>query len=219
MHHSLKVFIDFDGTITLTDSLEYILDKYAGSRWRSIEDQVTAQLLPERVALQREFDLVHTDLHTALKDLHHIAIDPYFPKFVEFCHHHRIELLILSGGFRCFIREILKHHHLDHLPFQANRLVVQNHKWKVIPINTPRLCETANHCKCYWLEESRKAGFIPVYIGDGNTDRCPAEHASIRFAKGNLKKYLEEKGLPFYFYQNFNDVLKIFEETILQEEF
>ncbi len=218
MNRSFKVFVDFDGTITRTDSLEYILDQFAVSDWRAIEAQVSAHILPERIALQKEFDLVRADLQKVLQELHRIQIDPYFPKFVQFCRQQGIELLILSGGFRCFIHTILTNAGLDDLAYQANRVVVQNGRWKVIPIDAPRLCDTANHCKCYWLEESRKAGATPVYIGDGNTDRCPAERADIRFAKGNLKKHLEEKGLPFYFYQNFNDVIQIFKDDLISDE-
>lgn len=217
-HGPLEVFIDFDGTITTVDSLEYILDKYATRDWRPIEAQVTRHQLAEREALQKEFDLVHVPVAQALDDLRQIDIDPGFPDFVSFCRQHAIPLLILSGGFDIFIETILKRHGLNGLTFRANSIRVSKGRWRVESINAPRLCETANHCKCFWLEQSRQRGHTLVYIGDGNTDRCPAERADIRLAKGNLKDSLEEKHLSFYLYDNFNDVITIFKNEILKNE-
>ena len=45
-----------------------------------------------------------------------------------------------------------------------------------------------------------------VYIGDGISDYCPAEHADIIFAKEQLAAYCNAHRLPHYPYTTLSDV-------------
>lgn len=210
LNSSLKIFTDFDGTITQIDSLNMILDEFAVSEWRPIEDMVTSHEISEMEALQAEFDLVNVSLNEAIDYLKkHAQIDSNFKTFVEWCKSKKIELIVLSGGFREFIDSIFSKFGIINLEIHANSLNVNNNAWKVVQSDLPKINNLCNHCKTNHLTEANNQGYKTVFIGDGNTDRCPAETADIVFAKNSLANYLKNKHKKFYKYQNFNDIQKI----------
>ena len=203
----IKIFTDFDGTITQVDSLNMVLDEFALSDWRSIEDKVTSHELSEKEALQAEFDLVNVPLEDAVQFLENNAkIDPTFIPFADWCNSHGIELIVLSGGFKEFINSIFNQFGISGLQVYSNSLKIENNKWQVVQSDLPKIKNLCNHCKTNHINKSQKEGYKVVYIGDGNTDRCPAENADIVFAKNSLADYLEKKNKKFYKYQNFTDI-------------
>ncbi len=210
----IYVFTDFDGTITRRDLLYHLLDVAAPEDWRAIEDALTAEQLEEKSALQREFDLLNISLEEAIEIVLDVPIDPHFAPFARFCQQHHIPLEILSGGFEQFISAYLKKHQLDFIPFHSNRARVENNRWQIIGAPNPKIRNLCNHCKTYWLHQKQQAGYVIVYIGDGNTDRCPATHAHYRFAKGDLARYLEKHDYPYIPFENFADVLSKFQSIV-----
>ena len=210
----IYVFTDFDGTITQRDLLYYLLDVAAPKAWHTIEDALTTGKIEEKRALQKEFDLLTLSLEEAIAIVLNVPIDPYFHQFVHFCQQHHIPLEILSGGFEQFIAAYLKRQQLEFIPFHSNKAHVVNKRWQIIGSPNPKIRNRCNHCKTYWLQQKQNAGYIIVYIGDGNTDRCPATHAHYRFAKGDLALYLEQQGYPYIPFENFADVLSKFQSIV-----
>ncbi|MDP6796367.1 MAG: hypothetical protein QGG33_00910 [Candidatus Krumholzibacteria bacterium] len=94
---------------------------------------------------------------------------------------------------------------IPELPLHCNDLgFLEDGRWKVLPAESPRIRGLCNHCKSWWLQESR----LPlIYIGDGTTDRCPAERADLLFAKGGLARWCEEEGLEHVPFETFDDIL------------
>ncbi len=215
---SFTIFTDFDGTITRQDSLAYVLDKFGDRHWLEIEDRVTIGELTDREALQAQFDLLNIPLEVALEAIKEIPIDNTFPEFYRFCQRHRIPLIVLSGGFECFIRTILQAHGIEGVPFYANRVEVVNNRWKVIPNPGPKINNLCNNCKTYWVKSHRKKGIQTIYIGNGNTDRCPILEADIRFAKGSLAKFLDEKNVPYFPFEEFADVQEVMSQLLKLEK-
>lgn len=212
----LAVFTDFDGTITQQDTLEILLDKYCTAPWRPIEDRVTAGELSENRALQMEFDLLEVELETALKEVETIPIDNTFAGLAQFCSSRNIPLTILSGGIDHIISRILQKHHLGQIPFFSNTATIRGKKWEVIPAASPRIRNQCNHCKTHHLVRQRQAGYHIVYIGDGNTDRCPAENADTIFAKGSLAEYLTSRGIDFHHFTSFADIQTVIQNILKQ---
>jgi 2-hydroxy-3-keto-5-methylthiopentenyl-1-phosphate phosphatase len=216
MESQFIAFIDFDGTISQIDSLEFILDTYTGNSWRQIEDLVSQNQLNEIDALQKEFDLLDICLRDAIKLIRQIPIDPYFKKFLQFCNLNKINITILSGSFDIFIREIFKNHKIKNLQIRSNSVNIKKNKWTVIPSKTPKIHNKCNHCKNNWIKEAQQKNKKTIYIGDGNTDRCPAQNAEYRFAKNGLRDYFVSKGIFLYPYKNFQDIIEILHNDILK---
>ena len=210
----IYVYTDFDGTITQKDLLYHLLDAAAPPEWRAIEDALTAEEIDERTALQQEFALLSISLEEAIPIILDVPIDPHFKSFAMFCQEHNIPLEILSGGFDQFIRAYLTKHGLDFVPFHSNSARVENNRWQIIGSPNPKIRNLCNHCKTYWLQQRIQEGYTIVYIGDGNTDRCPATHAHYRFAKGDLAAYLQKYNYSFIPFSSFADVLSEFQQLI-----
>ena len=48
---------------------------------------------------------------------------------------------------------------------------------------------------------------IIVFVGEGYSDRCPAEYADIVFAKDALQTYCQERNISYFLYTSFADVV------------
>ncbi len=210
---TIRVFSDFDGTITTQDTLVYLLDRYVGPAWLAIEDQVEAGTLSEEEGLQAEITLLKPAWEEARDAvLADVPIDPGFAPFAAWCRERGWPLAILSGGLEPLIRALLARKGLDELVLRANGLDFdEDGRWRVVPAGSPRIRARCNHCKTWHLAAASQAGARIVYVGDGCTDRCPAEHADLVFAKGGLLRWCEEKGLPYHPFESFTEIRDWFE--------
>jgi hypothetical protein len=103
---------------------------------------------------------------------------------------------------------------LEHLPVKSNIL---QYGEKVEPI-FPGATES---CKCFCASCKRNSVInqtnedeIIVFIGDGYSDFCAAEHSDIIFAKKNLAAYCNENKLPHYPFNTFFDVKRLLSDAI-----
>jgi 2,3-diketo-5-methylthio-1-phosphopentane phosphatase len=204
---NIHIFVDFDGTITTRDSLQAVLDHFTGTEWRNIEDRVSRNELDEKQALQMEFEYLKHQPEEVLAYIQdQIEIDPSFIPFSRFCQTNSIPLTILSGGFTLFIKTILKKYSLEWLEIYANDFQYYQQQWSIIPSQTPRINRKCNHCKTYHIQKAKQERKFVIYIGDGNTDRCPASQAGLVFAKGNLAHYLERENKFFIRFESFETI-------------
>ena len=92
--------------------------------------------------------------------------------------------------------------------FKYLRLTLQSAwaLWRVRPAASPRINALCNHCKSHWLVSAREAGDRIVYIGDGTTDRCPAGHADLLFAKSGLRRWCEERWIAHQPFESFHEI-------------
>jgi len=205
---ALIVFTDFDGTITKEDTLVMVLDRFACRPWGDIEDLVTQNKMTEREALQAEFDLVTASFSEVLHFLQeNVQIDETFKKFVEWCRKNKFPLTVLSGGFRPFIDITFKKFDIANgIHIYANMVEVINAKWKIIPSQLPKINNLCNHCKTHHLVQAKKEHNTIVYIGNGNTDRCPAAQADVIFAKESLAQFLNDNKHTYHNFKNFSHI-------------
>jgi len=219
MESALRFFCDFDGTITKQDSLKLVLDRFASPTWRSFEKAIHLGSLPEVIALQKMMDLMRADFQEVLSFvLDQVEIDSTFAEFLDWTREHSGEVFILSGGFIEFIRPLLRREGLDEIPVFANSISVEAGRWKVMPRQFRRLCETQTHCKCASAEQIQASdpGRLSYYIGDGHTDFCPARRFDLCFAKSALAEKLSSENMHFAKFENFGDVMAYFEELDLR---
>ena len=203
----IAVFCDFDGTITTKDTTVFLLERFGNLDWLTIEERMLAGEISEAEGLSAEFALINISWEEAIEAiLDEIQIDSTFPKFIAWLKGFDIPFTILSGGIEEISRSLLKKHGLAGLEVYANRLRVEENRWILIPSDKPKIRGLCNHCKTFSVLESRKEGYLTVYIGDGLTDLCPAGNADIVFAKGDLAVYCEEKNMEFHRFNDFSDI-------------
>ncbi|MDX9701989.1 MAG: MtnX-like HAD-IB family phosphatase [Candidatus Auribacterota bacterium] len=202
------IYCDFDGTITLKDTLVHILDTFASPHWHDIELRVKSGEIGCATSLVEEFATFHGSWEEVRRSLlNHIDIDPEFLPFMSFCRDNDIEFIVLSGGFSCFIDLIFTKEGVDGVRYFSNEIFFKDNKAE---LNYPYFnheCGSCGHCKTSHVKLSKKGKSFPViYIGDGTTDRCPVKQADLVFAKDSLARYCSANGIPFIPWENFADI-------------
>lgn len=216
----IKVFSDFDGTITEQDALKILLRTFGPKNWQSQEEKLLRGEIQERQLLQTAFKDFSLEKHEVSEFLNRkIRIDPAFRPFVEWSQRHHVDLQILSGGFEEFIRVILKREALDFLPVKANQVQIDRSGWRVTLSAQPRLCDLCSHCKSSSIQNEilKNPSDTIVYIGDGLSDLCAIQLADLVFAKGYLRTYCEEKKISYIPFDNFRDVRLVLDNLLRPE--
>ena len=97
---------------------------------------------------------------------------------------------------------------IDDLPYFGNVLVETDGRWTTENPHMHPDCTDCGNCKSAHLIDRKKRGDATVYIGDGATDRCPAQVADVVFATGFLAHFCEAQHIPFIPFETFDDVVR-----------
>ncbi len=214
----LKIFSDFDGTITLYDTWiemgEYFIrDK---QKWAETIRNFEEQKIGARECFLQECSLiVDFDLDEFNRIIDSQRLDPMFLQFVEFCRVRNLPLMILSEGMDYYINRILVNNNLN-IPFYANRIVFSPDK-KSIGLEFPNADSDCTKCgtsKRNILMNNTADDEISVFIGDGFSDACAVNYADVVFAKKSLASYCWKNNITYHEYQTFGDVKKKLERIL-----
>ncbi|MCC6866744.1 MAG: HAD-IB family phosphatase [Ignavibacteria bacterium] len=209
---NIKVYSDFDGTITLYDTWiemgeHFINDKDA---WHNIIKKYEEQKIGARECFLGEVELIRNfELNAFNKIIDSQKLDPQFINFYEFCVQKGIPLVILSEGMDYYIARILKNYGLN-IPFYANKMTfsAENNKIGLLFPYSDSDCTKCGTSKRNILMNNTADNEISVYIGDGFSDACVVNYADIVFAKKSLASYCWKNNITYYEFQTFGDVKK-----------
>ena len=198
---------DFDGTITVEDSLYNFLKNYAKPSWLDVEKMWMDKKIGSKECLKRQFELVE-GLNEELIENYtdSVKIDPYFKDFIKKCNNN---LIIVSDGIDYFINKILQKNDIKGIEIISNHGEFISNKFEITYPNQYRECiNNSGTCKCKIILDLKKKYEKVVYIGDGVSDFCVAQHADILFAKSSLLAYCKERHINCIEYENFEGVIK-----------
>jgi 2,3-diketo-5-methylthio-1-phosphopentane phosphatase len=203
------IVADFDGTIATRDVGYSFFHHFSGGRNDELLPYWKSGELSTRECLLREAALVKTDKNQAYAFLESFEIDAGFPSFVKSCREQGISLTIMSDGLDFYIEFLLNKFGLTGLEAFSNRAIFENGGISIeFPFDN-RQCNSCGSCKEERIEDLKvrhgQAHDI-VFIGDGYSDACAAKAADILFAKKDLKKYCNSKGIKYLDYNDFDDV-------------
>lgn len=204
----MRVFCDFDATISIQDATDFILSRFADPEWEQIEDEWKRGVIGSAECMQRQVALICATRQQLDAALDEIQIDPSFPAFASFCRSKRIPLTVVSDGVDYFIHRILARHRLPALPVIANQLTIcglngQTRYHLASPFGEAGCASAAGICKC---RSVGAASGMRVYVGDGRSDFCVASKPELVFAKGTLAEFCQRQNIPFMPYRQFADV-------------
>ncbi len=220
---ALKLFIDFDGTITRNDVGDLIFRELGGEGYEVLVQDYLDGKIGAREYWIRECERAGIVKREAMEEIiDQQDIDPTFMDFANFCNSRNLKFFILSDGFDFYIERILKRFGLEDVRFYSNRLEFQAVDGTGLFFLTPVFpyadedCPHCANCKRNHLLTLSSDDDIIVYIGDGYSDRCPAKYADIVFAKRDLIRYCREENISYFEYQNFRDVIDRLEKILSQ---
>ncbi|MEN6327877.1 MAG: MtnX-like HAD-IB family phosphatase [Syntrophomonas sp.] len=204
MNKKLMIFTDFDGTITTEDVCGAMVLTYASEGWESVNQLWMDGVVSTEECAQKTLDLMDVTPEELELLFQEAEIDKTFPAFLAWLEQNEYPLSIVSDGYDNYIKVILEKNGIN-VPYHANHLNYED-GWKIKCSYLFTDCQKCGVCKTKIIESLLKPGYTSVYIGDGYSDICPADKCDILFAKKYLAEYCIEKGIPFYPYQNFDDV-------------
>lgn len=208
----LKIFSDFDGTITLYDTwLEmgevFITNKQA---WAEVIRKFENQEIGARECFLSECALIENfDLDKFNSIIDSQRLDPGFLDFYNFVSDSGISLTILSEGMDYYINRILGNYGLD-IPFYSNKFVLSESKNSFcleFP-NSDSDCTKCGTSKRNIMMNLTGDDEISVFIGDGFSDACAVNYADVVFAKKSLASYCWKNNITYSEFQTFGDIKK-----------
>lgn len=213
-HNNFKIFVDFDGTISLDDVGEKLFIEFGDSDFakKLINDWNNDLVEPKNGWIELCNSVESIDEIKLNDFLTNIEIDRTFKTFVEYCKTNSFDLKIISDGFDLYINKILEKEKIVDIDVSSNKLQLINNK--LIPTfpNSSSDCSCSANCKRNFVINNSSDEEFTVYIGDGVSDRCPIQYCDIIFAKDTLLKFCEINRITYYPIKNFNDIITKLDE-------
>lgn len=211
------ILCDFDGTISLNDTTDYLLQKFAMPGWEEIEEEWEQGKIGSKVCMQRQIallDMSKKELHQCLDQ---IEIDQGFIDLVKMTIAQKIPLTIVSDGMDAVIHYILKKYDLPSLPVIANKLVqTGDRSWQLEFPNANIHCVSqSGTCKCKIAQQHSYEQII--LIGDGRSDFCLAETADFVFAKKSLINHCINNNIMHVAFETFSEIHKPLTQLVRSE--
>ncbi|XP_077661347.1 uncharacterized protein AFUA_7G06850 [Aspergillus fumigatus Af293] len=226
-------FTDFDGTVTLQDCNDYLVDNFGfgAEKRRMLELKVLNGTLAFRDAFQAMLDSVRLPFNECLRIVQeNIQLDPSFVNFYLWAKEKSIPIVILSSGMTPVIEALLVSLFAgkpSNIFIVANNVAPHNGKhinmvggWQI----KYRDDSIFGHDKSLEIKHcvALPVGERPVvaFAGDGVSDLSAASQTNILFAKEglDLMKYCKQKRIPFVAFNDWDSILDtmqdIYERTV-----
>jgi 2-hydroxy-3-keto-5-methylthiopentenyl-1-phosphate phosphatase len=200
----MKVVLDWDGTVTVEDTLVMALLEFGDPAvYESTEAALDHGAMSFRQVMEAEMATIRAPVAEVSEWLlDHARLRPGFGEIVA-----RQPSLVVSSGFHELIEPLLARDGID-VPVRANRVVAEPDGWRVT---------WRDEAPCDECGDSCKRGSLPtgevVYVGDGYSDYCAALAANRVFARDGLARYLEERGVPYEPFVGFPELGRTLEQS------
>jgi 2-hydroxy-3-keto-5-methylthiopentenyl-1-phosphate phosphatase len=200
--------VDFDGTVTEEDLLDTIAGRFGDPVvYQEVEDGLDEGRMSLREVITREFEPVRKPLDEIVEwELENVHIRPGFRELVELADERGWRFVIVSSGFHELIEPILEREGVE-VELHANRVDPSTDGWRVHWRYDESCDSCGESCKRSIVQELAGDDEL-VYIGDGYSDRCAAEASDVVFATRGLAEYLDDQGISYERFDDFNDVVR-----------
>ncbi|KAJ5203347.1 hypothetical protein N7449_005426 [Penicillium cf. viridicatum] len=219
----LIFFTDFDGTITVDDSNDFMIDNLGFGREKrlALGNRVLDETLSFRDAFREMLESIKTPYDECIEILlKNMKLDPYFEEFYYWAKDNNVPIVILSSGMRPIISALLEkflgHKPASHLTIISNEPVSRDGKdinseggWQI----EYRDGSHFGHDKSLEIKPyaALPDGERPIllYAGDGVSDLSAAAETDLLFAKQgkDLVTYCQRKGMPYTTFENWSTIL------------
>ncbi|NID17180.1 MtnX-like HAD-IB family phosphatase [Luteibacter yeojuensis] len=207
--HEWNILCDFDGTISVEDVMDSLLDRYGRPGWERLERDWREGLIGSRACMSGQVALLEMSAGELDAHLAEVRIDHAFPDFVAKARELGVPIHVVSDGLDYAIRSILGRHEMYDLPISANHLApgAAPNRWRLVSRFQAAGCASGT-CKCACADRSHGDGTRKtLLIGDGASDFCVADRVDLVFAKHRLIEHCRAAGIPYIPITGFEDAL------------
>lgn len=200
--------IDFDGTLSVKDTIDDMLERFADPSWEDIEQSWLNGDINAVECMTQQVRMVKSDNITLESFFRGIQLDATFVPFYKHISQFA-KVAIVSDGLDHAVKVAMRSAAMADIPVYANHLHFTPSGLDISFPNKVEGCAGGNGtCKCAIAQNlSLESGGPVVLIGDGKSDACLAGRADIVFAKGSLIKHCEKNNIQHHKFQTFADVL------------
>ncbi|MGB6649436.1 MAG: HAD-IB family phosphatase [Bacteroidota bacterium] len=210
---TLKVFVDFDGTVTTQDVGNVFFRHFGGPICDDFVRDYHSGLISAKECFRRELAAVGTAFPEEVdRFLSQQELRAGFAEFVQFCERTGVEYHILSDGLDLYIGAILARHDLSQVSRFSNTLLMEapgpdgSVSFAIAFPHDDAECDRCACCKRNIMVGHAGEDDVICYVGDGFSDRCAAQYADVVFAHGELQTFCQEQNISYYHYSSFHDV-------------
>lgn len=216
------IFCDFDGTITKTDNIVDIMERFAPPEAITIKDDIFTQRISVKDGIEALFNLLSSDLKEDIIQfvLEKAIIRDGFKEFVEYAREQEIPFYVVSGGIAFFLEPRLA----EFGSFDGIYCNDADFSHDSIQITYPNPCDeycTNQQCGCCKptiIRTLAQKGQTVIVIGDSVTDFEAAKIADLVIARDLLLKRCQNQNLPHQPFETFNDCLNILKNLMTTEQ-
>ena len=199
--------IDFDGTLSVKDTVDTMLERFADPAWKEVEDAWLDGKIDAMTCMRQQLRMVNADHVTLSKFFRGIQLDASFVPFFKYVKTFA-NLAIVSDGLDYAIKTAMRNAEISNIPIYANTLLFEPRGIDIAWPHQSASCKVGNGvCKCAVTRSLTEENEITVLIGDGKSDACLSSEVNVVFAKDSLAKYCEQQKIPYTKFQTFADVL------------
>ena len=198
-------FVDFDGTITMEDTLEGAIRLFASpEEFHSVKGKlVRGEMTLSQVVRYAFAGAPSSRLERMLDYVKGVALRPGFPEFLDEMDRRKIPVVVISGGVRQFVELRLAPWRGRLLGVHAVDLDTSGPGMKLVsPYDDGN--ELLKKTDVMALYDYRHA----IGIGDSFTDMKMSLAVDTIFARDVLAAYLQKMGRQFLLYDTFFDVIE-----------
>jgi 2-hydroxy-3-keto-5-methylthiopentenyl-1-phosphate phosphatase len=221
---TLKVFVDFDGTITEGDVGNSFFLRFGGELCNALVQEYREGKITAAECFRREISAIDTLSRAELNSfLASQRIDPTFSDFIVFCRGSGIEFHIVSDGLDYYIDRILEANGITGVSIYSNTLEVSpgdanGRSTLTIAFPFPDAeCGVCACCKRNIMLTHAGEEDVIAYVGEGFSDQCPVRYADIVFAKDSLQTFCQQQNISYYRYESFADVVARLRELLARK--
>jgi 2-hydroxy-3-keto-5-methylthiopentenyl-1-phosphate phosphatase len=201
-----SVFLDYDGTISTSDTGVVLLERFAPPAWRAISDEYTRGEIGSRVCLLDEWDLLPKDEVALRAAATEVPLDPGVDDLVRGLTDAGAEVSVVSDGFGFYVHERLAH---LGVPIVTNAV-----DWSTGALEFPNAdrccaCSSCGTCKQAPIKDAKHRGRTTVMVGDGASDQKAALLADVLFAKDGLARWCDRAGVGYRPFTTLGDVAAV----------
>ncbi len=201
------VFADFDGTITMEDTLAGAIRLFTDpEEFRLYSQKLARGEMTLSQVVRYAFDGAPSDrLPRMLDYVRSVPLRPGFSDFLDEMDRRGIPVVVISGGVRQFVEQTLAPLRDRFLGLHAVDLDVSGPRMRLVSAydDGNELLKKTDVMALYGYRRC-------VGIGDSFTDRNMAQAVDTVFARDILAQYLGKLGVPYLPYEDFHDVIRMF---------
>lgn len=214
------LFTDFDGTITLQDTNDYLTDNFGMGvdARKALGRKVMNKELAFRDSFKQMLESIKLPFNECVsRSLAHVQFDPGFAKFYKWAKANDVLVIVLSSGMEPIIRALLVKligPEAEEIPIVANQVEINGDKWSIKFHDD----SSFGHDKSLTIKPytENKDRPILLYSGDGISDVSAAKETDLLFAKAgmDLITYCKENDVKYREFTDFSEIHDYIQDLI-----